>query len=569
MKKIILTFLICINVIFIYGQEVTISDGMANWTMLSITGTGCSSNSSFDAGNGTNQLFAVDWYIGIGTGLSQNFPPPNDFVITDTSIIAQYSDLLGITGLSAELTIIITEFDILDVQVAQLMQIKNSTGSPLDIRLFNYLDLDKNGQTTENAELFLEDDCNFITEVSNEIDPSQRCYYAVNASDGYVVLPYDELCSNLVNGLSDLNNTGLPLNEGDYTQAVQFNATIPNGGISTGETLLTFGNPPAPATIDLNSMQCSFESTPSPEFTIGQPLQSCNDDGSFSLILAFSGEADGTIYTFEETGIAGINTVSFTDDGTINEVILGTYPIGASWNIEVTSSFQQNLLNTFSGTSTCQVEIDCSNLTADLQATCEVLFADDVAEFYYVTTLTVSGANGNFTVSGDLSQPGQSFIDPATITDGSIDVVIEDDAGCIIEVSEPVSDCPEIDCSTLDADLQVTCSDDFTEYVVVLEISGGDGNYTIIGDVSSIGTSNIDPATISGGSINVEVKDGNGCIVEASSATPECASPSLECEGAGAVSTRVTDMGPYIKHLNRWSKYLPENDTPDEKPNKD
>lgn len=376
MKKVALICLISLNIVLVYSQ--TISDGSAIWEMTNITGTGCRSNADFNAGNGINQLFAVDWYIGIGEGLSQNFPPPSNFTTTDTSIIAQYIDLLEVRGLAAELTIIITEFEPLDVQVAQIMQIKNNTGTQLDIRLFNYLDLDKNNATIENATLFLEDDCNLITEVSNVDDPSQLCYYAVNASDGYEILPYPQLCTNLVNGISNLNNAGLPLLANDYTQALQFNATLPNGGINTGETLLTFGRPPEPATIDVNSGQCSFESTPPPEFTIGQPIETCNDDGSFTLVLAFSGEADGTEYTFTETNTTGINTVSFMDTGTIDEIVLGTYPIGASWNIEVMSSFQEDLLNTFSGTGICSpTSSDCTGdlsnpfPTPQLMATCE------------------------------------------------------------------------------------------------------------------------------------------------------------------------------------------------------
>lgn len=357
MKKVFFLSIACLFALFCAAQ--TISDGSATWAIGSsnITGGGCSNFATFDSGNGIDQLYAVDWYIGIGTANSQNFPPADSFSATDNTIIATYSDLLGNTGLSAKLTIIITEFAPLDVQVAQIMQINNDTGSPIDIRLFNYIDLDKNERTTEDAILFLQDDCNLITQVNNVSDTTQICYYAVNAFDGYEILDFSSLCSKLNTGIRNLSNTGLPLLADDYTQALQFNATIPNGGISTGETLLTFGNPPEPATIDVNSGQCTFSSTPDPEFTIGQPVQNCNDDGSFTLVLAFSGDADGTEYTFTETNAAGINTVTVIDDGSISSITLGTYPIDASWNIEVMASFQQGVLNTFSGAGTCTVVI--------------------------------------------------------------------------------------------------------------------------------------------------------------------------------------------------------------------
>jgi len=550
-KKITLIFFIWINVLLMYGQPITLTDGSASLTLSpGITGTGCGPNAGFDPGNGIDQLFALDWYISIEGGQSINFSPANRVdIINDNTIVANYalrdiSDVFG--NLGAILTITIKELSPFDVQITQVMELSDqgSIVGELDVKLYSYVDLDKNDERTEDATIYLEDECNFITEIRNSGDPSQVCYYAVNASDGYEILPNPNLCENLLAGITDLNNIGLPLNEGDYTQAVQFNAAISFLGFRTCETILTFGNPPEPAIVDERSGQCTFPSTPDPNFTYAQPIQICNEDGSFMLKIDISqGYYGGGVlsdFVYTETNIPGISPVFASYYYYEGEVIIGPYPAGASWNIEVNLYYGGGpLLTTYTGTSTdCAQEVDCSSLTANLQASCEPF--PDSNDVGYITTLSVTGGDGNYTITGDVNQVSDSFIDPTTITDGSIDVTIGDGNGCIIEVSEPVSACPpEPDCSTLSADLSVDCiTTDGPPFVYLyatfLTITGGDGNYTITGDVNNAGVDNIDPATITDGSIDVTIEDGNGCTIELSEPVSDC--PEIDC------STLVGDL---------------------------
>ena len=256
--KVLFSLFISLSVI-LFSSAQTITDGSASLEMTQdlITGTGCGSNANFDAGNGIDQLFGFDWFIGVGDMISQNFPSPDSYTETDNTITALYADLLGISGLDAELNIVLTEMAPLDVQIAQNMQIINNTGAALDVRLFNYVDLDKNNTQNDNAEIFLEDDCNFATQITSADDPSQVCYFTINASDGYEMSSFPSLCKKILGGVMNLDNTGLPLLASDHSQALQYNANIPSGGASTAEALLTFGNPPEPATTDASG-QCTF-----------------------------------------------------------------------------------------------------------------------------------------------------------------------------------------------------------------------------------------------------------------------------------------------------------------------
>ena len=249
------------------GNGYTITNGNASWSYPGeITGVGCSGNVDFDAGNGIDQSFSADWYYALNGGTSVGFPniDPANVTQTANSIRVAYPDLGGVTGLNAVLSVIITEDAALDVQVAQLMDIENNSASPVDIKIFNYLDLDKNGNTIQDANLFLQDVCNIITEISATNDPSQVCYFAVNAADGFQIEPYSTLCDDLTAGITDLTNTGLPLLSADYTQAYQFDGVLNTGTSLTGETVLTFGTPPEPAVFDPASGQCTFPSTPNP-----------------------------------------------------------------------------------------------------------------------------------------------------------------------------------------------------------------------------------------------------------------------------------------------------------------
>ncbi len=256
--KIIFSLFISFSFI-LFSVAQTITDGSASLTIVQdyITGTGCGSNANFDAGNGIDQLFALDWYLGIGDRNSENIPYAYYYTVEDNAITVQYDDVLGVSGLSAELTITLTEMAPVDVQIAQSMTITNNTGAALDIRLFNYLDLDKNNTQSDDAIILLEDDCNFTTQISDAEDPSQTCYYTMNASDGYEIAPFPDLCNKLLDGVDNLNNTGLPLSASDHTQALQYDATIPNGGSSTAVALVTFGSLPPTATADASG-QCTF-----------------------------------------------------------------------------------------------------------------------------------------------------------------------------------------------------------------------------------------------------------------------------------------------------------------------
>lgn len=239
----------------------TITDGNATWIYSDIlTGAGCTTNNIvFDAGNGINQAYAADWYYAINGGPSMPFPIPDPANITvlGSEIDIIYPDLGGIPGLDGFLTTSILENAPLDVEVSQEMTIENNTGTSITISLFNYLDLTKNASFFMEADMFYEDDCNTIVEINSVSDPEQLCYFAGKSAQAYEVDSWPVICSGLLGGITDLNNTGLPF-IGDFSQAYQFDYVIPSGELSAGETLLTFGQAPKPAVFDPLAGECIF-----------------------------------------------------------------------------------------------------------------------------------------------------------------------------------------------------------------------------------------------------------------------------------------------------------------------
>jgi len=490
----------------------TLTNGNATWIYAGdITGAACNGNIDFDAGNGIDQAFSADWYYAIGAnGLSVNFPAPSaaNITTTDSTLVAFYPDLGGVTGLNATLTIILTEIGPLNVQAAQLMQIDNNTGGDIDIKLFNYLDLDKNNATTENAVLELQDECNLITAVTNVNDASQVCYFAVNAADGYEIDSYPNLCEKLDAGATSLSNSGLPLLGSDYTQAYQFDGTVPTGGSLTGETLVAFGEIPEAAVVDEATGQCTFPSTPAPEFTVGQPVQNC-DGETFTLIFAFDGEASGTQYTFTEMTQAGVNPVTITDDGTVTEVTMGVYPYDASWNISVVGDFPGGAMPVFTGDSECPPPFDCQDLMADFGDTCDdndaTTVNDVITQACVCAGMTVSGCTDatacNYDAAATVDNSSCLYLDCEGVCGGAslVGTTCDDgDATTVGDVYDAACSCAGmtvpgcIEVAACNYDVTATVDDGSCLYLDCVGVCGGttlagstcdDGDATTIGDM--------------------------------------------------------------------------------------
>ncbi len=317
----------------------TISDGAATWDFPTAGIQAGDQSIFFDPGSG-DLIFSQGWFFALNGGLSQPLPSPNpaDFTTTANSVTAIIRNIGGVAGLDAIFSISITENGPLDVEVAQILQVQNGTASPVDVSLFHYLDIDKSG-TANSGEIFLEDQCNFITQITDTDLPNQPCFYSVNGAASWQVTAFPTLRNALNAGLTNLNNTGLPLN-GDHTQAYEFSSTINPGESAAGQTLINTTNPPEPATLDPSTGQCGFPSIDMPtvmgngsgsgcdavechNIRVYAPVDATLEDLAFDCTIAPSGNisldalfTDDTTPggTFSGDGVVG-NTLQYNEAG--------------------------------------------------------------------------------------------------------------------------------------------------------------------------------------------------------------------------------------------------------------
>jgi hypothetical protein len=132
--------------------------------------------------------------------------------------------------------------------LAQSFQINNPNAAPLVISLFNFADIDANGQAVSDA-----DTATGNTGAITIQDGLFRIVHSVTGSvpaNAFQVAQFSGVRDFLLDGnVNNLNNTGLPFGPGDYTGAFQWDLTVPALGSVTVNSNISINPVPEPGTL--------------------------------------------------------------------------------------------------------------------------------------------------------------------------------------------------------------------------------------------------------------------------------------------------------------------------------
>jgi hypothetical protein len=132
----------------------------------------------------------------------------------------------------------------------QTFRIDNPGTAALNITLFNYADLDVNGQAVSDT-----DSATGGVAGTTITDGPFRMTHTITGSvpaNAYQVAQFPALINQMVDaGAQNLNNSGLPFGPGDYTDAFQWDLSIPAGSFVTVGSLITVAPVPEPGTLFL------------------------------------------------------------------------------------------------------------------------------------------------------------------------------------------------------------------------------------------------------------------------------------------------------------------------------
>ncbi len=134
-----------------------------------------------------------------------------------------------------------------------------------------------------------------------------------------------------------------------------------------------------------------------------EPSITCFADGSYELSFDLDPLADGSEYSVYEVGnvFGELDTLYFTDDGTVTEISFGPYAYGRPYDIALSNLSQQtNCFTELQGTAPCTYDLDC-NLSLEISGECinDSLFLSGI----------ISGGVGPFSLSSEL---GSRLIQP-------------------------------------------------------------------------------------------------------------------------------------------------------------
>ncbi len=290
-----------------------------------------------------------------------------------------------------------------------------------------------------------------------------------------------------INNINDEDNSAFFVNNGDGQTNVDPNSTIQYDGFTTVLTADVMLTPCETYTLKIaiaDAVDSSLDSgvflqsnSLGTDFAFGTPTQNCELNGSYSLEIPFDGSGDMSEYTFtEQDASLGVSALAVVDDGTVGSVTFGPYPNGSSWNIAISGDNivcddQGGSSTNLTGDSEC---IACDDIVADISVVCQAATDPADGDFtgLYEISLSISGGDGNYTITGDLSSEGTSIVDPASLTNGSIDISITDGAGCpgaaiytdfpdcadICVGVEPGSPCDDSNECTINDVIQADCS---------------------------------------------------------------------------------------------------------------
>lgn len=185
-------------------------------------------NVNFTGASTSDMAFESWWFYRVSGGsLESPFANPDIELYNGSVGQLGWNDPAGSGLFSAALS-----FEVFDSgaggNLFQNLRIQNNSGASLTIDIFHYSDLDLGGSSgSDRAALGSSPDGIVI----NQTEGSQSAPIIGYGANAYRVSRYAQLLADLTdNGVDNLANTGLPLNNQDVTVGFQWSVTIAAGG---------------------------------------------------------------------------------------------------------------------------------------------------------------------------------------------------------------------------------------------------------------------------------------------------------------------------------------------------
>lgn len=195
------------------------------------------------------------WYRVDGESHEEEFewPAPSEQYIGNSGLF-RWSE----SDFDARLALVLREGVIPgEATLATGLSITNTTSAVLTINLFNYADFDV-GASTENSAVLVENGRMMITD---DLSPTSAEFLAIEPL-AYQVTTFEDLREQLDDEfVTDLDDTGLPLNSNDFTGAFQWMLTIPPGETRTVRVGLSINSPAVAGPIVVPVGACPGEVT--------------------------------------------------------------------------------------------------------------------------------------------------------------------------------------------------------------------------------------------------------------------------------------------------------------------
>lgn len=225
----------------------TITAGNARFIFNSSTTVG-SADLRTNAGTGNDGVFQNWWWFRVGAAAAETrFPwstAGGNGVVGPADTLTKSMPGLGSGAFDAVMKYVITDPDGAGANntanIVATMQITNTSGAPLTLAVFNYVDLDipsvtsASGDSVAFAPQGSDGPNDRRMQVTDPAFPGQfGQFYGQNVSR-FQAIAFTSIPGQLDNGtLTNLPNTGVPTTNFDMTGAYQWDLVIPAGGSAT------------------------------------------------------------------------------------------------------------------------------------------------------------------------------------------------------------------------------------------------------------------------------------------------------------------------------------------------
>lgn len=255
MKKLILVLSMAAVAAAGYSQAI-ISDGTSTfgWSSASAlsgdhTSTTAGSNNVFTVNGSADQAFQEWWYYRANGVNSREFSLSNQSagpLVSGNHMTLSYAEA---EGFSSSIMYTINNIGSKALVTGTNFITNTRTSGDLDLDFFNYIDYDMGGSASGDSAFLLSGNPALRMRIIDSSSLINAEYRALDA-DNYQVTGFSTLRGNLTDADADnMNNTGAPFVNGDFTGGVQWHFTLAPGQQIALQTSRVLNTVPEPATM--------------------------------------------------------------------------------------------------------------------------------------------------------------------------------------------------------------------------------------------------------------------------------------------------------------------------------